>query len=119
MLAAREHDAAGRHNDAVNTLAAATRAGDLQAMSELGHRLLIGDRAPRVVPHGLSFITEAARGGEGRALARVAALTAAGAHMSQDWPKALRLLGDAADAGDEAARGQLRSLRPDADPQAN
>jgi hypothetical protein len=111
LLVAREHDAAGRHNDAINTLAAATRAGDLQAMSELGHRLLIGDRAPRLVPHALSFITEAARAGEGRALARVAALTAAGAHMPQDWPKALRLLGDAAAAGDKAAQGQLRSLQ--------
>ena len=42
LLAAWEHDAAGRHEDAINTLAVATRAGDLQAMSELGHRLLIG-----------------------------------------------------------------------------
>ena len=112
LLAASEHDAAGRHNDAINTLAAAARAGDLQAMSELGHRLLIGDRAPHLVPHALSFITEAARGGEGRALARVAALTAAGAHMPQDWPKALRLLGDAAAAGDKASQAQLRSLQP-------
>lgn len=112
LLAAREHDAAGRHDDAINVLAAATRAGDLQAMSELGHRLLVGDRAPRLVPHALSFITEAARGGEGRALARVAALTAAGAHMPQDWPNSLRLLGDAAAAGDEPARGQLRCLQP-------
>jgi prolyl 4-hydroxylase len=111
LLAARAHDAAGRHNDAINTLAGATRAGDLQAMSELGHRLLIGDRAPRLIPHALSFITEAARGGEGRALARVAALTAAGAHVPQDWPKALRLLGEAAAAGDESARGQLRCLQ--------
>src|SRR6185503_11995119 len=111
LLAVRELDAAGRHNDAINTLAAATRQGDLQAMSELGHRLLIGDRAPRLVPHALSFITEAARGGEGRALARVAALTAAGAHMPQDWPKALRLLGEAASAGDRSAQGQLISLQ--------
>jgi hypothetical protein len=79
LSTAREHDAAGRHEEAVDALAKATRAGDLQAMSELGHRLLIGDRAPRIVPHALSFIAEAARGGEGRALARVAALTAAGA----------------------------------------
>jgi prolyl 4-hydroxylase len=119
LLAAREHDAAGRHNDAINTLSAATRAGDLQAMSELGHRLLAGDRAPRLVPHALSFITEAARGGEGRALARVAALTAAGAHMPQDWPKALRLLGDAAAAGDASARGQLQSLQPAAATQSD
>lgn len=112
LRAASEHDAAGRHDDAINTLAAATRAGDLHAMSELGHRLLIGDRAPQLVPHALSFITEAANRGEGRALARVAALTAAGAHMPQDWPKAMRLLADAAAAGDRAAQGQLRSLQP-------
>lgn len=117
LLAAREHDAAGRHNDAINALAAGARAGDLQAMSVLGHRLLVGDRAPRLIPHALSFISEAANRGEGRALARVAALTAAGAHMPQDWPKALRLLGEAAAAGDESARGQLRSLQPTADSQ--
>jgi prolyl 4-hydroxylase len=115
LLSAREHDDAGRHNDAINALAGGARAGDLQAMSELGHRLLVGDRAPRLIPHALSCITEAAKRGEGRALARVAALTAAGAHMPQDWPKALRLLGEAAVAGDESARGQLKSLQPTAD----
>ena len=114
LPAAREHDAAGRHDDAINALAAATRAGDLQAMSELGHRLLIGDRAPRLVPHALSLIAEAARGGDGRALARVAALTAAGAHLPQNWPESLRLLGAAAAAGDESARGQIRCLQPTA-----
>lgn len=115
LLAARDHDAAGRHTDAINALTAGAKSGDLQAMSELGHRLLVGDRAPRLIPHALSCITEAARRGEGRALARVAALTAAGAHMSQDWPRALRLLGEAAAAGDESARGQLMSLQPAAD----
>ncbi|MEJ1964922.1 MAG: 2OG-Fe(II) oxygenase [Gammaproteobacteria bacterium] len=119
LLSAREHDAAGRHSEAINALSSATRAGDLQAMSELGHRLLVGDRAPRVIPHALTFITEAARGGEGRSLARVAALTAAGAHMPQDWPKSLRLLGAAAAAGDESARGQLRSLQPTTHSQAD
>jgi len=84
-------------------------------MSALGHRLLVGDRAPRLTEHGLSFIEEAARGGVGQALARVAALTAAGAYLPQDWPGALRLLGEAAAAGDEAARGQLLSLVPSRD----
>jgi hypothetical protein len=111
LSAAREHDAAGRHEDAINTLASATRAGDLQAMSELGHRLLIGDRAPRLTEHALSFIAEAARGGESRALARMAALAAAGAYVPQSWSEALRLLGDAAAAGDASARGQLMSLQ--------
>src|ERR1041384_5817639 len=105
LSAAREHDAAGRHEDAINALASATRGGDLQAMSELGHRLLIGDRAPRLPPHALSFSAEPARGGEGRALARMAALAAAGAYVPQSWTEALRLLGDAAAAGNESARG--------------
>ncbi len=112
LQVAREHDAAGRYADAVDALARATRGGDLQAMSELGHRLLVGDRVPRLPEHGVPFIQEAARGGEGRALARVAALTAAGAYLQQDWAAALRLLGAAAAAGDEAARGQLLSLQP-------
>jgi prolyl 4-hydroxylase len=59
----------------------------------------------------VSFIEEAARGGEGRALARVAALTAAGAYLPQDWPGSLRLLGAAAAAGDKSARGQLQCLQ--------
>jgi hypothetical protein len=112
LRAAREHDAAGRHTEAVDVLARATRAGDLAAMSELGHRLLIGDRAPPLAREGVGFIVDASRRGEPRALARVAALTAAGAYLPQDWPAAMRLLGEAAAAGDVAARGQLASLQP-------
>lgn len=119
LLAAREHDAAGRHEQAIDELARATRAGDVQAMSELGHRLLVGDRAPRIPEHGVGFIAEAARGGDGRALARVAALTAAGAYLPQDWPGSMRLLGEAAAAGDQSARGQLRCLQPEPVPQTD
>ena len=110
LLAARDHDAAGRHEAAIDELARATRGGDLQAMSELGHRLLNGDRAPRLPDDAVGLIADAARGGDGRALARVAALTAAGAYFPQDWPGSMRLLGEAAAAGDESARGQLMTL---------
>ena len=85
-------------------------------MCELGHRLLTGDRAPKLTDHALSLLAGAARGGEGRALARMAALTAAGAYVPQDWRAALGLLGDAAAAGDVQAQGQLASLLPDASP---
>jgi hypothetical protein len=81
-------------------------------MSELGHRLLVGDRAPKLPQHALTLLIEAARGGEPRALARAAALTAAGAYVQQGWEGALQLLGQAAAAGDLAARGQLASLQP-------
>src|SRR5690606_39326892 len=55
---------------------------------------------------------EAAKAGDGRALSRVASLTAAGAYVRQDWGQALRLLGQAAAAGDRSARGQLECLQP-------
>jgi hypothetical protein len=107
-----ELDMAGRHGESYDALAAASRQGDLAAMCELGHRLLVGDRAPRLPRHALAFLTEAARQAEPRALARIAALTAGGAYLKQDWPLALQLLGKAAHAGDPAARGQLQCLQP-------
>ena len=114
---AREHDAAGRHEEAIDELARATRAGDLNAMSELGHRLLTGDRAPRLPEDGVNLIADAARGGESRALGRIAALTGAGAFFRQDWPESMTLLGEAAAAGDDSARGQIMALHPQSDPQ--
>jgi len=115
LLQAREHDAAGRHEEAIDVLARATRGGELAAMSELGHRLLTGDRAPRLPDDGVNLVADAARGGDGRALARIAALTGAGAYFRQDWPESMRLLGEAAVAGDESARGQIMTLEPDGD----
>ncbi|MET0290778.1 MAG: 2OG-Fe(II) oxygenase [Steroidobacteraceae bacterium] len=111
LAAARALDDAGRHDQAIDALARATREGDVQSMTELGHRLLVGDRAPQLADHGASMIADAAQRGEGRALARLAALTAAGVHARQDWAQALRLLGAAADAGDLDAQGQLASLQ--------
>jgi len=113
LASARAHDAAGRHAEALQTLKDAARGADLAATSELGHRLLVGDRAPKMVQQALALLAAAARGGEGRALARMAALTVAGAHVPQDWAAGLRLLGSAAAAGDADAQGQLRCLQPD------
>ncbi len=107
-----ELDMAGRHGEAYEALVAASRQGDQQAMCELGHRLLVGDRTPKLPKHALTLLREAARLREPRALARLAALTAGGAYVPQDWPLALRLLGEAAAAGDPSARGQLWSLQP-------
>jgi len=110
--AALAFDAAGRYVESYEVLKQASGNGDLAAMTELAHRLLIGDRAPKSPKHALYFLGEAAKNGEGRALARLAALTAGGAYVRQDWPRALRLLGEAAAAGDESARGQLACLQP-------
>ena len=110
--AARAFDAAGNHAEAMEALKRASAQGDLAAMTELAHRLLVGDRAPKSPKHALYFLGEAAKGGDARATARLAALTAAGAYVRQDWPTAMALLGRAAALGDEAARGQLACLQP-------
>jgi prolyl 4-hydroxylase len=109
---ARAMDLAGRHREAIELLTQASRQGDFNAMSELGHRLLVGDRAPKIPPHGLRMIIEAAKADEPRALARMAALMAGGAYVKQDWPGALQLLAQAATVGDASARGQLECLQP-------
>ena len=113
---ARTFDETGRYADAMEALKRASLQGDLPAMTELAHRLLVGDRAPKSPKHALYLMTEAAKNGEGRALARLAALTAAGAYLRQDWHEALLLLGHAAMAGDKAACGQLACLQPPAAP---
>jgi prolyl 4-hydroxylase len=95
----------------VDALTAAARKGDHTAMSQLGHRLLVGDDAPKAPKHALTLLLEAARHDEPRAMARMAALMAGGAYVKQDWAGALRLLGQAAAAGEESARGQLTSLQ--------
>lgn len=117
--AARAFDASGHFAEAMEVLRKASLEGDLGAMSELGHRLLIGDRAPKSPKHAMSLLVGAAKNGEGRALARLAALTAAGAYVRQDWPHALQLLGQAAAAGDVSARGQLTCLQAPGAPPAD
>jgi TPR repeat protein len=118
LEAARQFDQAGRHAEAMEALKGASLAGDLVAMTELAHRLLVGDRAPKSPKHALYLLQEAARRGEARALARLAALTAGGAYLEQSWRQALRLLGEAAAAGDAPAQGQLTSLQPPGAPPA-
>jgi TPR repeat protein len=110
--AARQLDQAGRFAEAMEALKAASLEGDLVAMTELAHRLLVGDRAPKSPKHALYLLQQAATNGEARALARVAALTAGGAYLRQDWRRALELLGHAAQAGDVSAREQLSCLQP-------
>jgi prolyl 4-hydroxylase len=110
LAAVAEYDAAGRHSDAINVLARATARGDAAAMSALGHRLLIGDRAPLLPVDATRFLVDASRLGDSAALDRVAALTAGGIYLRQSWQEALRLLAMAAAGGSPDAAGQLRVL---------
>jgi prolyl 4-hydroxylase len=119
LEAAGQLDDAGRFAEAMDALKSASLEGDLVAMTELAHRLLVGDRAPKSPKHALYLLQQAASQGEARALARVAALTAGGAYLRQDWREALRLLGQAAAAGDGPAQGQLTCLQPPGSPLAS
>ena len=65
-------DAAADHDEAVNTLARATQNGDLVAMTALGKRLLVGDRAPYLPQQGAGMVLEAAGKGVAEAIAQVA-----------------------------------------------
>jgi hypothetical protein len=107
---AAQHDAAGRHNDAINALAVATKQGDLAAMTELGKRLVVGDRGPYLPKDGAKFLSDAARAGNADAAIRLACMSALGAHVEQSWEAAFGLLVQAAELGSESAQGQLRIL---------
>ncbi len=107
FLLAQRHDAAGRHDDAINELARGTAAGNLPCMRELGKRLLSGDRAPLLAAEGASFLVEAANKGDADAAARTASLTALGLYRAQSWSDALRWLTIAAERGWQSARGTI------------
>jgi prolyl 4-hydroxylase len=113
LTLAQQHDAAGRHDDAINSLALGTKAGNLPCMRQLGKRLLTGDRAPLLAVEGARFVFDAANQGDAEAAACIAALTALGAYCTQSWHEALRWLGFAAQHGWQPARDQLLVLLED------
>lgn len=110
-----DYDARGRHDDAINMLARATKRGDVEAMTRLGKRLLVGDRAPHLPADGARFLSDAARLGGGEAACTLAVLVGAGAFFKQDWNGALNLLLTAAERGWRPAQDQIRVLAEDRD----
>jgi hypothetical protein len=107
---AADLDAAGRHEEAIDTLANAAQGGDVEATAELSRRLIVGDRAPYLPAQGAGLLADAARGGSVDAMLCLGCLTALGAHVPQSWSAALSLLTRAAELGSASARGQLRLL---------
>jgi prolyl 4-hydroxylase len=110
LTLAAEHDRAGRYDDAINALARATQNGDLDAMTELGKRLVVGEKGPLLPNDGAGLLFDAAKGGHAEAALKLATLTALGAHVKQSWNEALGLLVFAAERGSESARGQIQAL---------
>src|SRR5690606_3375934 len=107
---AERHDAAGRHDEAIECLARATQRGDLEAKTRLAKRLIIGDRAPLLVREGAAFMREAAKEGGAEAAALLAVLAAAGLGGRHDWASALELARLAAARGFKPAADQLEVL---------
>jgi hypothetical protein len=113
LAAAAAHDAAGNHDAAIDVLAGATQRGDLDAMTELGKRLLVGDRAPALPAEATGLLCDACRLGSAEAALQVAVLTALGCHVRRSLPDALGWLVAGAERGSIAARGQLAALCTD------
>ena len=103
-------DASGKHDEAVDVLARATQVGDLKAMTMLGKRLLVGDRAPYLPRDGASLIVEAANKGEAEAIAQVAVLQCTGVYLAKSWSRSVETLTTAAQRGWKPARQQLLLL---------
>ena len=60
VAAANQWDAEGKHERAVEVLAAASRKGDVEAMTRLGKRLLTANRAPYLPDQGTELIVKGA-----------------------------------------------------------
>lgn len=116
LAIAAAHDAAGRHDEAIDALARAAQGGHADATVALANRLLTGDRAPPLPAEAIGLLSDAAAAGSAEAAVRLAVVAALGAHVAQNWGNALAMLVLAAERGSEAARGQLRALASRAAP---
>ena len=103
-------DAAGRHTDAIDWLAKAAQAGDVEALTQLGQRLLTGRDAPLLPAEGARMLANAAGAGGAEAMEGLAVLIGGGFHARQSWSAALDLLAEAAEKGSASAQDQLRLL---------
>jgi prolyl 4-hydroxylase len=107
---AEQCDAAGAHADAINHLASGARKGDVEALTQLGKRLLVGDRAPCLPKDGAGLIGDASARGGAEAAAVLAVLYAVGASERHKLDAALDSLIVAAERGWPNAQAQLRVL---------
>jgi len=103
-------DQQGRHGEAVDWLARAGGARDVEALTLLGLRLLTGQHAPRLPADGLRLLSDAASLGGADAAGHLAVLIGGGIHARQSWPVALDMLQRSAELGSASSQAQLRIL---------
>ena len=116
---AEQCDAAGAHSDAVGHLAAGARKHDVEAMTRLGKRLLVGDRSPCLPKDGAGLIAEASARGGAEAAAVLAVLYAVGTSRGHGVQAGLESLIVAAERGWPSARAQLGVLAEGRELRAN
>ena len=107
---AEQSDAEGAHGDAIDHLAAGARKNDVEAMTRLGKRLLVGDRAPCLPKEGARFVADASARGGAEAAGALAVLYAVGASQRHGVGDALESLILAAERGWPHAQAQLEVL---------
>ena len=110
LAEAERLDRDGRHTEAIDSLAAAARTGDAEALGRLGRRLLLGDRAPFLPQQAATMLADAARAGDAEAAGLTAVLLGGGFYAPQSWRLALDYLQLAAQLGSPSAREQLSIL---------
>lgn len=103
-------DAEGNYNESLILLSKAAKEGDLYAKTQLGKRLLVGDRAPHLQRDGALMLLDAAQSGHTEAIAVMAILQCLGVQQRQSWQDALNTLTHAAKLGWVPARDQLLFL---------
>ena len=107
---ARTLDSQGRHSEAVDWLARAGQAGDLEALTLLGLRLITGENAPLLPASGVGLLGDAAQAGGADAAAHLAVLIGGGIHARQSWDGALDCLQRSAELGCGSSGRQLQIL---------
>jgi hypothetical protein len=110
---ARTLDAEGSHTEAIDWLSRAAQTGDIEALTALGLRLIVGKDAPFLPSDGANLLNAAARSGGVEAMEHLAALIGGGFYVPQSWPAAIELLRRAAAAGSASSRAQLKLVEGD------
>jgi prolyl 4-hydroxylase len=105
-------DAEGNYNESLILLSKAAQEGDLYARTQLGKRILVGDRAPKFQRDGAAMLLQAAQAGHAEAVAAIAILQCLGVQQRQSWQDGLNTLVHAAQLGWVPARDQLLFLTP-------
>lgn len=107
VASAEACDAEGRHADALVQLVAGVHKQDHEALTRLGKRLLIGDRAPYKPGEAAGFLADAVHLGNAEAAAIQATLRVMNAIDAENLRHAMSDLALAAERGFAAARQQL------------